>query len=146
MNRIETLFLALVACSLLFLAGCYVAAEPGYGPGYAGGGATYYYYPDAEVYFYPNVGLYYWYEGGRWHNDRRLPDRFRLSDRDRVRLNWAREPHLDHDRPGRARRRAPERAACRERAPVPRRLDGKPEGAPAEDRRARRVALLRAGP
>ena len=98
MNRIETLFLALIACSLLFLAGCYVAAEPGYGPGYAGGGATYYYYPDAEVYFYPNVGLYYWYEGGRWHNDRRLPDRFRLSDRDRVRLNWAREPHLDHDR------------------------------------------------
>jgi hypothetical protein len=100
MNRIETLFLALVACSLLFLAGCYVAAEPGpapYGGGYAGG-ATYYYYPNAEVYFYHNVGLYYWYEGGGWHHDRRLPDRFRLNDRDRVRLNWNREPHLDHDR------------------------------------------------
>ena len=125
MNRIETLFLALVACSL-FLAGCYVAAEPGYGPGYAGGGATYYYYPDAEVYFYPNVSLYYWYEGGRWHNDRRLPDRFRLNDRDRVRLNWNREPHLDHDRirrdyPGhrddRDRDRDRDRPRDRERSP-----------------------------
>ncbi|HEY1268535.1 MAG TPA: hypothetical protein VGH16_14880 [Candidatus Binatia bacterium] len=96
MKRIETLFLALVACSLLFLAGCYVAAQSGPAP-YAGG-ATYYYYPDAEVYFYPNVGLYYWYDGGSWHHDRRVPDRFRLNDRDRVRLNWSREPHLDHDR------------------------------------------------
>src|SRR5690349_14784714 len=97
MHRIETLCLALIGCSMLFLAGCYVAAGPAGGP-YAGGGATYYYYPDDQVYYYPNVGLYYWYDGGSWHHDRRITDRYRLNDRDRVRFNWSREPHLDHDR------------------------------------------------
>jgi hypothetical protein len=48
------------------------------------------------VYFYPRVGEYYWYEGGTWRHDRRVPARFVL--RDRVRIDWDREPHQDHDR------------------------------------------------
>jgi hypothetical protein len=119
MNRIETLFLAVAACLMLFLAGCYVGTETGYGP-YAGGGAAYYYYPDYEVYYYPGPGVYYWYADGRWHNDRKLPDRYVnvIRDRDRVRLNWPREPHLDHDRVRRdypARRDNPDRDRDRNR-------------------------------
>jgi len=93
MSRKTTLLFGILAALMLFVGGCVVAE-----PQYAGGRGEYYYYPDYEVYFYPSVGLYYWYEGGNWHHDRRVQDRYVLRERDRVRLNWNREPHLDHDR------------------------------------------------
>jgi hypothetical protein len=93
MNRLNALFLGVVAALMLLVSACVVADRGDY---YAGGRDTYYYYPDDEVYFYPRVGEYYWYEGGVWRHDRRVPTRFVL--RDRVRVDWNREPHLDHDR------------------------------------------------
>jgi hypothetical protein len=85
------LFVAIVAALVFFLSGCFVAES---GPG----GREYYYYPDYEVYYYPHVGAYYWYEGGDWHHGPRPPARFVLREQDRVRIEWNREPHQDHDR------------------------------------------------
>jgi hypothetical protein len=93
MNRFNALFLGVIAALMLLVSGCVVADRGDYR---AGGRDTYYYYPDDEVYFYPRVGEYYWYEGGVWRHDRRAPARFVL--RDRVQLDWDREPHRDHDR------------------------------------------------
>jgi hypothetical protein len=92
MDKFNALFLGVVAALMLLVSGCVVAERDHY----AGGRDTYYYYPDEEVYFYPRVGEYYWYEGGTWRHDRRVPARFVL--RDRVRIDWDREPHQDHDR------------------------------------------------
>jgi hypothetical protein len=115
MHRLVTLFIGIAAALMLFVSGCVVAERD-----YHGGRESYYYYPDYEVYYYPRAGWYYWYEGGSWRHDSRPPSRFVLNERDRVRLDWNREPHLDHDRirrdyPGRRDDRDRDRDRDRER-------------------------------
>ncbi|HEY1268528.1 MAG TPA: hypothetical protein VGH16_14845 [Candidatus Binatia bacterium] len=97
MKRIAILFLGIATC--LLVSGCYVAepqSQAQYVP-YAGG-ETYFYYPAYELYYYPAAGEWYWYNDNRWHHNRKIPDRFKnvVSDRDRVVIQWPREPHLDH--------------------------------------------------
>jgi hypothetical protein len=92
MRRKETVFIAIVAALALFVSACIVAETS------RRGGESYYYYPDNEIYFYPQVGWYYWFEGGDWRHGAQPPARFVLRDRDRVRFDWEREPHRDHDR------------------------------------------------
>jgi hypothetical protein len=93
MTRRGILFVAFMTMLLPLFAGCIVAERPG-----PGNRESYYYYPNDEVYYYPNVRQYYWNERGDWRHGPQPPPRFALRDRDRVRFDWNREPHNDHDR------------------------------------------------
>jgi len=82
----------MLATLLLFASGCVVEDRSGRRHD------TYYYYPDYEIYFYPRVARYYWRERDEWRWGPNPPPRYTLRDRDRVRFDWDREPHRDHDR------------------------------------------------
>ena len=88
----------LVALSMTACDPYYVSPSPHPGVVYYPYDYDYYYYPTVGVYFQYSTGYYYYRIGNRWERSRRLPPRYHLDPRTRVKIRTTSPRPYTHDR------------------------------------------------